>query len=97
MTDAKKEKWREVLTPSFMSSEESGDEEDEGGSRPVLFVKALPWRSASVTKIFHQLDYKAGKNKSKRAKLQTLPRITGEISLRPKPDDLSPNHWAFAA
>ena len=42
-----KVKWREVMTLSFMSSEESND--DEGGS--VLLVKSLPWRAPKVNKI----------------------------------------------
>ena len=43
---------------------------------------------------FNQLDHKVGKNTTKRAKLQTLPR---PVSTRAKPTaaDFPPNHWGF--
>ena len=41
-------KWREVLFTSFISSEESGEEEIDGEMEPVVFVKTLPWRDAKV-------------------------------------------------
>ena len=55
-TNALEEKktWREILVPSFMSSEESG--EDDG--RPVLFVKPIPWRASKVYKFLKQMDLK---------------------------------------
>ena len=95
LTDEKKAKWREVVVFSFMSSEESGEEEVGDVTRPVPYTKALPWRSSHVTRFFNQLDHKVEKNKTKRAKLQTLPRVPGPISTRAKPTDLPPNHWGF--
>lgn len=94
INEERKGKWKEVLVPSFISSEESGEDEDD---RPVLYVKKLPWRSHSVTKFFQQLDHKANKNKSKRALLQTLPRVPGRLSQRTKPvTEFDSAHWGYA-
>ena len=51
-------KWREVLFTSFISSEESGEEEIDGEMEPVVFVKTLPWRDAKVNKFMKQMDKK---------------------------------------
>ena len=99
MSEEKKAKWREILVPAFISSEESGEEQEQEGEilRPELYVKTLPWRSPNVTRFFQQLDRKVINKKSKRAKLQTLPRVPGQSSLRPKPvDEFASNHWAYA-
>ena len=66
-------------------------------TRPVLYTEALPWRSSHVTRFFNQLDHKVGKNTTKRAKLQTLPRVPGPVSTHAKPTaaDFPPNHWGF--
>ena len=85
----------EVLSPVFVSSEESGVEQTENSPQPVLFVKPLKWRSPNVTKLFKQLDHKAEKTKSKRGKQQTLPRRPGNVSSCTKPTEYIPNHWGF--
>jgi len=55
--EAKKARWREVLVPDFMSSEDSGVEQlEDERSRTVFYIKPLPWRHPQVTKFFHQLD-----------------------------------------
>ena len=58
LTDDKKARWREVLMISFMSSEESREDENGHEKRPVLYVKALPWRAPLVNRFFNQLDQK---------------------------------------
>lgn len=95
-TEAGKEKWRQVLVPSFMSSEESGEEFDDGDTTPVMYVKYLTWRHPQVNKFLDQMDHKVEKRKSKRAKLQTLPRRPGGNSRRPKPLDFPATFWGFA-
>ena len=96
LPEDKKKQWREVLTLSFMSSEESG--EDPMNSSSVLFVKYLPWRSAHVSKFFKQIDQKANKKKTKKGRQQTIPRIQGGISNRTKPiTEFGNSHWAFAS
>lgn len=77
------DKWLSVLVLSFMTSEESGSEED---GQPTLYIKPLPWRSTEVTKAFKVLDSKAFELKSHRAKAQTFRRSTSSTnSERPKP------------
>ena len=85
------EKWRQVIKMEYMSSEESGiDDENE-----VIIVKSLPWRSVHVGQMFRRLDDKGLEEKSPQARRQTKKRVTGEISSRPKPvGDLPP--WAVA-
>ena len=77
--------------------EESGEDElEDGDSRPVLYVKTLPWRHAQVTKFLRQMDHKVDKQKSMRAKMQTLPRIMGVASTRPQPPEFPTAFWGFA-
>ena len=53
--EERKTRWMEILVKSFMSSEESGDEElPDGSTRPVMFVKPLPWRHPKVNKFLSQ-------------------------------------------
>jgi len=89
LTEEKKTTWREILIPSFMSSEESG--EDDG--RPVLFVKSLPWRRCKVSRFVKQMDAKCEKRKSRRAILQTMQRLPGSVSTRLKPPGFEPDFW----
>lgn len=92
----RKTKWMEILVKSFMSSEESGSEElPDGTSRQVMFVKPLPWRHPKVDKFLGQLTAINDKGKSKRAVQQTLPRVQGETSTRPKPTEFSNTFWGF--
>ena len=88
----------EILVKSFMSSEESGIEEtQDGGERSVMVIKPLPWRHPKVNKFLGQLSTISDKEKSKRAKQQTLPRVQGESSSRPKPPEFAPDFWGFDA
>ena len=49
LSEEKKNKWREVLSPVFISSKESGIEQTENGAQSVLYVKPLKWRSPCVS------------------------------------------------
>lgn len=70
--DENKEKWKDVLTLDFMSSEESAVEENlDGSQRHVLYVSDLWWRAKSVASFFHRLDEKCSKKKSKKSEMQT--------------------------
>lgn len=81
----------------FISSEESGEEEVDGDVRQFLFVKPLPWRDAKVNKFMKQMDEKLKKRQTTRSKRQTLPRVPGDVSTRPKPiTEYGANFWAFA-
>ena len=91
LSEEKKKTWREILVPSFMSSEESGEED----GRPVLLVKHLPWRATKVSRFLKQMDIKGEKKKSKRSILQTMPRLPGLDSTRLLPTTFEPNFWGF--
>ena len=82
-----KDTLKKVMLTAFMSSEESGEESIEGETdqRAVLLVKPLPWRSPRLARILKQLDRKASRKKSKQSLQQTLSRIQGPLSTRPKP------------
>ena len=98
LKDAQQDLWKKVVVKEFISSEESGDEDiGNGEKRQVMLVKPLPWRSAKVDRFFNQLDHKAQKNKSKQSKQQTLPRVVGEHSTRPKPAGFSEDFFGFIA
>ena len=58
-----REIWK-VLVTQLMSSDESGDEEDQA----VFIVKEVPWRSDKVTTFFEKLDgaHQAGKTEQAR-------------------------------
>lgn len=92
----KKVKWKEVLVSSFVSSEESDEEDVDGEAKQFLYVKALPWRAAKVSKFMKQIDDKVKKAQSNRARQQTLPRKPGSISDRPKPVcEFGSSFWGF--
>ena len=95
--EEKKAKWRQLLCLAFMSSEESGEEEESGSSRPVLYVNRLPWRHPTVNKFLSQIDDKVEKNKPRRAKIQTLQRVPGRVSRRPVPAaEFGDRFWGFS-
>ena len=86
-----REKWKKVFQVSFMSSEESENDD-------VIEVRPLPWRSDRVTTFLHSLDEKAHKKKSPQARRQMKERREGATSSRPKPAnvDSTRNAWMFA-
>ena len=81
--------WRKLLVPSFISSEDSGQEEVDGEDEASSFIylKFLPWRESKVNEVMKQMDEKAKKKQSLYAKCQTMPWKPGIVSLRPKPID----------
>ena len=82
------------MVKEFMSSEESGEDEQQGERKPVVIVKPLPWRASRIDRFFKQLDKKAYKIKSKQSRQQTLPRVIGPVSTRPKPAGFSGDFFA---
>jgi len=81
-----------------MSSDESGEEEIANGEkRQVLKIKPLRWRAAKVDCFFKQLDHKASKLKSRQSKQQTLPRVAGSWSTRPKPVNFDKDFFGLTA
>ena len=97
LSSEQKARWRTVLVSSFVSSEESGQEEVEGEQTSFLFVKSLPWREAKLSKFMRQMDEKVRKKQSARGKRQTLPQKQGETSSCSKPvAEFGDRFWGFA-
>ena len=84
-----KEKWSKVMTKEFMSSEESGDENNS------VIVRPLPWRSNRVDSFFQSLDKSSLEGKSPQSLRQMKKRVIGEVSSRSKPDSHGLPSWAF--
>ena len=86
-----RERWSEVVKPDFMSSEESGIENEE----EVLIVRPLVWRSPQVNQLFLQLDDKVFLEKKPLARRQMKRHVMGNHSDRPMPIVNIPE-WATA-
>ena len=85
-SDSDREKWKKVLVTQLMSSDESGNEDDE---LAVFVVKELPWRSDKVTAFFEKLDGVRQSRKTEQASRQTKKRVRkGVMSTRPPPSGL---------
>ena len=98
LKDTQRDLWKKVVVKEFISSEESGEEDISNGEKcQVILVKPLPWRAPKVDRSFTQLHHKAQKNKSKQSKQQTLPRVVGVRSARPKPTGFSEDFFGFTA
>lgn len=80
-----------------MSSEESTEEDFDGKSRSVIAIKPLLWRSPKVDRFFRRLDQRNNRGKTKHSKQQTLPRIVGNQSSRPKPLSFPDDFFGFAS
>ena len=88
LTEEQKDKWLAVIMNDFMSSEESGPDDD-------IYLHPLPWRSDYVTKMFNTIDNYVQKKKSPQAKRQTKKRIVAGLpSERPQPLSSVPE-WAM--
>ncbi len=85
--DEEKEAWKKIMTVDFMSSDESGTEEDQD----ILLIKPLLWQSERVK---HTLDEAALKQKSPLARRQMKQRRKGMPSSRAKPSGDFPA-WVF--
>lgn len=91
LPEKQRKKWMSVITLDFMSSEESGSENES-----CLVKKELPWRSDKVTKFFSELDDFVGGSKSNVAKRQTRPRVLdGAVSSREIPQGKKIPSWAL--
>ena len=89
MVEKDKEKWRKVMRPDMMTSEESMSENEE------LMIVPLTWRSKMVTTFFRKLDEKSMEKKSSQAKRQRkLREGAAYYSQRPVPDGLP--RWTIA-
>lgn len=87
---------KEILTKEFMSSEHSDIEEmEDGATRSVLVIKPLPWRGDKANRYLKRLDSKANSKKSVQSKQQTLQRVIGSNSTRPKPSLFPDEFWGF--
>ena len=86
-----KEKWRSVMCLEFMSSDESGIDED----KEVIISHPLPWLSPSVQQLKKKLDDASFKNKSPQAKRMIKERVVGTFSSRPKPTNDTVPSWVF--
>ena len=66
--------WRILLVPSFISSEDSGQEEVDGEDEAssITYLKFLPWRESKVNKVIKQMDEKAKKKQFLHAKRRCL-------------------------
>ena len=88
----------EALVKEFMSSESSDEEEvEETGKRAVIVVKKLPWRGGKANRLMKRLDNRAKSKMSKQSLQQTLPRVIGPNSDRPKPVSFQDDFWGFTA
>lgn len=97
LSDEQRELLKKVMIKAFISSEESGEETTETREkRAVLMIKPLPWRASRVDRFFKQLDRKGSKQKSKQSKQQTLQRVIGCTSTRPKPPGFADDFFGFA-
>ena len=93
MNEKDKEKWKKVVTAEFISSEESGDEDN------VIIVKPLLWRAEKVTRFFYKLDDLSSTNKTPQAKRQRKTRIVStDYSERKQSDNTKDNYpqWALS-
>ncbi len=97
ISDEQKKLIEQILTKEFISSEESDTEEVDGQERHVIVVKPLPWRGQKASRVLNKLDSKSQKQKTKQSIVQTLPRVIGEPSSRPKPTSFADDFWGFTA
>ena len=72
-------------------------EENDEVENTVLAVKPLPWRCGRINRFFRRLDERAKRKQkpSRQATQQTLPRVIGEESSRPKPHGFPDDFWGF--
>ena len=75
----------------MMSSEESGDSDEEDNK---IIVKPLPWRSSRINNFFQSLDQMSKEGKSPQSLRQMKKRILGSPSTRMRPVGQFPS-WAF--
>ena len=85
MTKDQQEKWLSVTSINFMSSEESGEDDE-------IIVHPLPWRADYVNQMFDRIDEFRVSQKSPQARRQMKQRKIGPPSERSQPDGIP--EWA---
>ena len=91
--EKQRERWLCVMRIDMMSSEESGQEEDE----EVILVKTFPWRSDQVNKLLKQLDQKISAERTPQARHQVIRRvIASDPSSCSVPDEETLPCWLFS-
>ena len=88
-----KEKWKDVLNISLMSSDESEVEED---GTEVLVNHRLPWLTDVVEEFKQALDAETLQGKTQQALCQTKTRKGGVPSARPQPTKSLFPSWMFS-
>ena len=88
-----KEKWKDVLNISLMSSDESEVEED---GTEVLVNHRLPWLTDVVEEFKQALDAETLQGKTQQALRQTKTRKRGAPSARPQPAKSLFPSWMFS-
>ena len=92
-SEEKKAKVKASLVIDFMSSED--EDEDDPNKR---IVRPLSWESAKMKAIKDALDIKWKKLQSRTSKRQTLNRVLGDLSNRPRPERIPEElNWAVTA
>ena len=72
----KKEKWNQVLTPDYMSSQESEEEMIKGGQARIYFrVKPLSWERKELKQGKRELDEHHLSRLGRRAQLKRARRV----------------------
>ena len=84
-SETAKEKWKEIIIPEMISSEESDSENED-----VIIVKPLIWRSQKVMGTFRELDAANESTKTKQARRRVIGAVPSE---RSKPDNVP--KWAL--
>ena len=88
VTDEIRQKWKQVMTIDFMSSEESGPDDD-------IIVHPLPWRSSYVNTMFSKIDKFNQQLKTPQARRQMKNRRVGSVSTRKCVNSASIPSWAI--
>ena len=89
-SEEKKAKVKASLLIDFMSSE---DEDDDDPNTRI--VRPLSWESAKLKAIKDALDIKWKKVQSRTSRGQTLNRVIGDLSNRPRPERIPEElNWA---
>ena len=76
------------MTNEFMSSDDSGSDDD------TYIVRPIPWRSKYVSTMFDRIDKYNAANKSSQARRQMKSRVIGAPSARSIPTGDFPE-WAI--
>ena len=87
VSEDSKKKWMLVMKNDFMSSDDSGSDDD------TYVVRPIPWRTKYVNTMFDRIDKYNAAKKSSQARRQMKSRVIGAPSSRPIPTGDVPE-WA---